>query len=164
VAGTVRDDTGVGLCAAAVRSILDALPEDSYTLEEEIVRPRNRRGKPADELLSITITPAREDAAAILILLPVGGDAYLVTGSGERRNRYEFLRTEVPLDAEIGAMVEAVVAGRIEEETVYGRGDRVVRHCTEITLADGSAVPVNSVRQILALRKRRERFTYRPYA
>jgi hypothetical protein len=164
VAGSVRDDRGVGVCAAAIRGVLDALPEGSYSLEEEVVRPRNKRGKPTDELLSITITPARDDAAAILILLPVGGDAYLLIGSGERRNRYEFLRAEVPLDAEIGAMVEAIVGGRIEEETVYGRGDRVVRHRTEITLADGSAVPVTSVRHAWAMRKRRERFTYAPYS
>jgi len=164
VARSVRDDPRVADCAAAIRSILDGLPGDSYELEEEIVRPHNRRGKRIDELLSMTITPAREDAAAICVLLPVGGDAYLLTGSGERRSRYEFLRAEEPLDGELGALVEAIVAGRIEDETVYGRGDRVVRHRTEITLADGSAVPVTSVRSVFALRKRRERFTYRPYA
>jgi len=164
VAGTVRDDPGVGICAAAIRSVLDALPEGSHTLEEEVVRPRNKRGKPADELLTMTITPTRTAAAAIVVLLPVGGDAYLLTGSGERQSRFEFLRAELPLGDTLAAMVEAVVAGRIEDDVTFGRDGRVVRQRTVIELADGTEMPVTAGHQVLGLRKRREQLPYRPYA
>ena len=97
----------------------------------------------------MTITPTREDAAAVVILLPVGGDAYLLTGSGERQSRFEFLRAEVPLGDTLAAMVEAVVAGRIEDDVTFGRDGRVVRQRTVIELADGTEMPVTAGHQVL---------------
>lgn len=161
---SVRDDPGIEACAVAIRSILDALPEGSYVLEEEVVRARNRRGKLIDELLAMTITPTRDDAARIEVLLPVGGDAYLLTGSGERQSRFEFLRAEVPLGDQLAAMVEAVAAGRIEDDVTFGRNGRVVRQRTVIELADGTEMPVTAGHQVLGLRNRREQLPYRPYA
>jgi hypothetical protein len=163
VARSVRDDPGIEVCAAAIRSILVELPADSYALEEEVVRGRNRRGKPLDELLTMTITPTREDAAAVEVLLPIGGDAYVLTGSGARQSRYEFLRTELPLGDKLAAMVEAIVAGRIADDITFGRNGRVVRQRTVIELADGTEMPVTGEHH-LGLRKRREMFTYGPYA
>jgi hypothetical protein len=147
-----------------VERIVEELPEHACTLEVSVIEPGGSGQATADQMLGLTITPARSDAAAIFILLSPGGAPTILTGSGALRNLIEFLRSDAPFEDELGAIVEAIAAGLIEEDVLLSRANRVIRHRTEVTLANGRKIVTTRVRHLWGSRARHERTTHRPYA
>ena len=169
MASGIRSDAVVAACAAAVERALAALPEGACAVATDVVQPRPKRGARArsQPMLEISVTPAREDAAAILILLSPGWAAVLV-GSGEPRARVELGSGFGGfVDAtRLEAIVAAIVAGRVEDVVVMSRDGRPLRRTTAVELADGTRIGERAARPRLGLGlgRRRERLAYRPYA
>src|SRR4051794_15179478 len=86
----VLGDPTVAACAEAVERALAGVPQGACTLVTEVLAPRPRRGPRirSQDMLELTVTPAREDAAPVFILLSPGWVAVL-TGRDELRNRFE---------------------------------------------------------------------------
>jgi hypothetical protein len=163
-----RDDPGVAACVAAVKRALAVLPEGACTLETDVIIPGGSRNLRARTMLGVTITPARVDAAALFLVVDEAGVAVL-TGTGALRNRTELISrrragsTEPTYDEQLGAIVAAVIAGRIEDVVVLGRGDRPIRQTTAITLADGTVRSETNIRRPFSRERRRARTAYAAY-
>jgi hypothetical protein len=167
VGSDVLSDPVVSACSAAVERALAELPEGACDMQSEVLAPRPRRGPRirAQEMLEITITPRREGAAGVLILLSPGWVAVLA-GSGELRNRFELGSGfgGAPAAQRLEAMVAAIAAGRIEDALVTSRAGRTLRRATEIELGDGTRLRATTGRRPLRLGLRHERSAYLPYA
>jgi hypothetical protein len=164
-----QDDPGVAACVAAVERAIAGLPAGACTVETDVISPGGSRNLRARAMLGVTITPAREGAAALFLVIDEAGVAVL-TGTGALRNRTELPArrragsTAPTYDAELGAIVEAVVAGRIEDVVILGRRARKLRQTTEITLGDGTMVRSTSRRRPFSRARRRDRTAYAAYA
>jgi hypothetical protein len=166
VAPDVRSDPVVAACAAAVSRALEGLPAGACAIESDVIAPPPRRvpRMRSQDMLGITVTPAREDAAPVFIVLSPDWVAVLA-GRGDPRTRIE-LGTGIgaPAQAErLGAIVTAIAAGRIEDVLVTRRSGRAIRRTTEIELADGTRVRETSGRVPVGPGLRRERTSYHPY-